>query len=98
MLRAGGHDVVTAYQVGLETTPDEVILEWARSETRTVVTANKLDYLRLALEWAEAGRQHAGIVIRYPNQARAEQAANAILAVLEGRNECDDAVLWAGAR
>lgn len=97
VLRHAGLDVVTAYEVGLERIPDEEVLVWARGESRAVVTANKLDYLRLALQWATAGRQHAGIVIRYPNQAPAERAAYAILAELRDRTDCIDAVIWARA-
>lgn len=98
VLIAAGIDVVTAYEVGLERTPDEEVLAWAHAESRIVVTANKLDYLRIALDWAETGREHAGIVIRYPNQAPAEHAAYAILAELHERTDCTDAVLWANAR
>ena len=91
-------DVVTVYEVGLERTPDEEILQWAQSESRVVVTANKLDYLRIALSWAEVGREHAGIVVRYPNQAPAERAAKAIIDELRERDHCSDAVLWAGVK
>jgi hypothetical protein len=62
------------------------------------LTANKLDFLRLSLEWAEAGRSHAGIVIRYPNQAPEVLAARAIAEELLDRDDCTDLVLWANAR
>jgi predicted nuclease of predicted toxin-antitoxin system len=98
VLRSTGLDVVTAYEVGLERTDDAVLLEWAARESRVVVTANKLDFLRLSLEWAEAGRSHAGIVIRYPNQAPEVLAARAIAEELLDRDDCTDLVLWANAR
>jgi len=41
--RAAGHDAVHVNQLGLDNTPDEAIMTWARAEQRTVVT-NDRDY------------------------------------------------------
>ena len=52
-LNQRGHDAVHALEVGLDRAPDRVILDYARSDQRVVVTAD-LDYPRLlALTKAE---------------------------------------------
>ncbi len=90
-------DIVTVYEIGLERTDDEAILRWAAGEGRVVVTANKLDFVRLAAQWSRSGRFHAGIVIRYPNQAPAPVSAVAILAALDATESTVDLVMWASA-
>ncbi len=90
-------DTVTVYEVGLERTNDAAILEWAARDGRVVVTANKLDFTRLAADWSRSGRFHAGIVIRYPNQAPAPVSAVAILAALDATESTADLVMWASA-
>ncbi|NWF93604.1 MAG: DUF5615 family PIN-like protein [Syntrophaceae bacterium] len=48
-----GHDAIHAFQVGLDRSPDETILEYSRNDKRVVITAD-LDYPRiLALMKAE---------------------------------------------
>ena len=97
ILRDADLDVVTVYEAGLERTDDERILTWAHRESRLVVTANKLDFLRIALAWAESGRSHTGIVIRYPNQAPQELSARAIVSEIASHASFVDTVLWARA-
>jgi uncharacterized protein DUF5615 len=40
-LRRDGHDAVHVNEVGLRSTPDEVIMTWAARERRTVVTCDQ---------------------------------------------------------
>ena len=43
--------------------PDGEVLALAAREDRIVVTYNISDFARLAREWAEAGRSHAGLIL-----------------------------------
>lgn len=60
-LRAFGHDVVTAFEVGNANRrmPDEEALRWAAGSGRAVVTGNRRDFARLHRLTPE----HAGIVV-----------------------------------
>ena len=63
-LRAAGHDVVAlAEDPVLEGLDDSAVLELAASQKRILVTRNSRDFAPLAREWAEAQRQHAGIIL-----------------------------------
>lgn len=42
---------------------DRAVLELAGAEGRVLVTRNSRHFAPLAREWAEAGREHAGIVL-----------------------------------
>jgi predicted nuclease of predicted toxin-antitoxin system len=63
-LREGGHDVLAlAEETTFEGLPDPQVLELAGSEQRVLITRNSRDFAPLARQWAEAGRQHAGIIL-----------------------------------
>lgn len=62
-LRARGFDVETAQEVGMRGVADEVHLQCAASQGRTLFSFNRRDYLRINDEWLQAGRSHAGIVL-----------------------------------
>lgn len=63
-LREQGHDVRAADEErALDGWEDEELLELAAREGRVIVTFNVRDFPRIAREWAEAGRHHAGCAI-----------------------------------
>ena len=63
-LRAAGHDLLAlAEDATLEGLDDPVVLELAASQQRVLVTRNNRDFAPLAREWAEAQRQHSGLIL-----------------------------------
>ncbi len=63
-LRQAGHDVRAADEErALDGWTDDELLALASGEGRIMVTFNLRDFPRIAQEWAEAGRPHAGCAI-----------------------------------
>lgn len=62
-LRRRGIDVVAAIEVGNECLTDEQQLGWAAQERRAVFTYDRVDFKRIAEEWAARGEPHAGIIV-----------------------------------
>lgn len=63
-LAARGHDVRgIAEETDLEGLDDESVLELAASDRRILITRNSRDFAPLCRTWAEAGRDHAGVVL-----------------------------------
>jgi predicted nuclease of predicted toxin-antitoxin system len=63
-LTAAGHDVrAVAAEIGLEGLPDEHVLELATGDRRVLVTRNNKHFSALSRIWAEAGREHAGVIL-----------------------------------
>lgn len=63
-LRADGHDVLAVIErADLDGASDEQVLSLAAAERRILVTHNVRHFAPLLLEWAEAGRSHAGCVL-----------------------------------
>jgi len=63
-LVARGHDVrALAAESALEGLEDELVLELATSDARVLVTRNSRDFAPIARRWAEAGREHAGLIL-----------------------------------
>lgn len=60
-LRHLGHDVVTALQAGManQQISDDVLLAYATSENRAVLTLNRRHFVRLH----KSGVSHAGIIV-----------------------------------
>jgi predicted nuclease of predicted toxin-antitoxin system len=63
LLREQGFDVVHVNEVNLDATPDEKILRFATGEHRAVVTFNVRDYIPLAVQYYEDGKEHYGVVV-----------------------------------
>ena len=61
-LRARGHDVVSVHESPGSGTPDEQVLDHARSDARAIVTENVRDYRPLAETLLAAGESHSGVV------------------------------------
>lgn len=63
-LSAAGHDMLPLDQhARLASLPDAQVLALASDEKRIVLTYNVGDFVRIAREWAEAGRSHAGLIL-----------------------------------
>lgn len=63
-LRNAGHNVLALdSDEALSCLPDGEVLALAAREDRIVVTYNVGDFARLAREWAEARRSHAGLIL-----------------------------------
>jgi hypothetical protein len=62
-LRQQGHDCQTAAEAATLGTTDEQQLRYASAQGRCLVSFNVRDYVALAQEWAQAGLEHAGIVV-----------------------------------
>lgn len=60
-LRARGIDVVRCEEVGLGDVADDVHLEYAVKNQRTVITHDQ-DFLRLSNQWLSEGKDHYGIM------------------------------------
>lgn len=63
LLREQGFDVYHVTEAGLDQTPDPVILEEAVKKRQAVVTFNVKDFISLAHEYLEEGKEHYGIVV-----------------------------------
>lgn len=65
LLREQGYDVLTADEAGMahKKHSDGTQLRFAASQGRAIFTFDKVDYIDLSREWAQAGDHHSGIVI-----------------------------------
>ena len=62
LLREQGFDVIHVNEVDLDATPDDKIMAYAAGEHRAVVTFNVRDYVPLAIQYVEDGKEHYGVV------------------------------------
>jgi hypothetical protein len=63
-LEERGHDVVALPgDPSRRSLPDELVLEWAATETRILVTRNARHFQPLARLWAEESRAHPGLIL-----------------------------------
>jgi predicted nuclease of predicted toxin-antitoxin system len=63
LLREQGFDVIHVNEVDLDATPDDKIMAYAAGEYRAVVTFNVKDYVPLAIQYFEDGKEHYGVVV-----------------------------------
>ena len=63
LLREQGFDVIHVNEVDLVGTPDDKIMMYAVGEHRAVVTFNVKDFVPLAVQYYEDGKEHYGIVV-----------------------------------
>ena len=98
-LRSAGWDVLNVIAAGWSQESDDRILQHAADTRRVLVTANRQDFLNLDRAWRSAGRQHCGIIIRYPQNSAWRLQVQSIERVLEPfEQSVDGLVLWARAR
>ena len=62
ILRERGFDVVAANEVGLETEPDDGVMEWAASHQRALLTNDVPGFMRIRRGWQAEGRSHYGLL------------------------------------
>lgn len=68
-LRKRGHDAVaTTDERALRGLGDPDLFEIAQGQKRVVVTYNRSDFEAIVREYAEAGREHQGLVIVHPTR------------------------------
>jgi predicted nuclease of predicted toxin-antitoxin system len=63
LLREQGFDVIHVNEVNLVGSPDKQIMSYAVGEHRAVVTFNIKDFVPLAVQYYEDGKEHYGIVV-----------------------------------
>ncbi len=63
ILREQGFDVTHVTEVDLAATPDDKIMLYAARNQMAVVTFNIKDYIPLAVQYYEDGKEHYGIVV-----------------------------------
>ncbi len=84
LLRKHGLDATSAHDVGNRQLDDHAQLEYATREGRAIVTANVVDFIRLAHDAVATNADHAGIVLLSPSfrgdefQAIADAIVNAL--------------------
>ena len=102
-LRSRGHDVISALEVEiLRSQPDQVVFEWARRESRAVVTDNVPDFVRHHGECLGRGDHHFGLVLsRNKSLPRLRgaigpfvRALDALLASMPDVNALRDGISW----
>lgn len=62
-LRVRGVDIITAREAGLIEQKDEVHLEYATGQGRTLFSFNVGDFYRLHASFLRDGKSHAGIIL-----------------------------------
>jgi hypothetical protein len=65
-----GLDVVAVAEEGHRGWPDAQHLAWAASQSRTVVTYNRGDFLELTRAALASGKPHAGVLVVVPTVPR----------------------------
>lgn len=94
-LRDRGHDVrALAAEPDLEGLPDEQVLELATQDERILITRNSRDFAPLARRWAEAGREHAGLILVWSFTHR--QFGQIVAGSQQWLEEVPDAQAWRG--
>jgi len=63
LLRGQGFDVIHVSEDGLEGKPDDEILRVASEKHRAVVTFNIKDFIPLAVQYFDDGKEHYGVVV-----------------------------------
>jgi predicted nuclease of predicted toxin-antitoxin system len=88
-------DVETARQAGLETASDEVILEYAATQNRVLLTHDAASMTVAAYNRLQQGKSSPGVIIvpQYLNIGRAiDEIATVLVASLPG--ELENRVIW----
>lgn len=92
-LREQGHDVRgVADEPDLEGLDDESVLELATQDERILITRNSRDFAPICRIWAEAGRDHAGVILIWSLSHR--QYGEIIRGVERWLDEIPNAATW----
>jgi predicted nuclease of predicted toxin-antitoxin system len=94
-LRLRAHDVrAIADEPELDGLDDELVLELASQDERILVTRNSRDFAPISRSWAEAGREHAGVILIWTLTHR--QHAEIISGIESWIEQMPDASSWRG--
>lgn len=92
-----GRDVLSCQEAGRanQRISDEDQLAFAASQGRAILTFNTIDFIALDIEWKQAGRRHAGIVVSPEIRSLTEliQRVEHHLATVS-KDQQDDTLLW----
>ena len=83
LLRQRGLDATSAHEVGNSQLEDRAQLRYATREERAIVTANVVDFIRLAREAVATNTGHAGIVL-VPSSFRGDEFEALADAIVDG--------------
>jgi hypothetical protein len=88
-------DLVRLQDIGMATTPDPEVLEWAAGEGRVVLTSDRQTMIDFAYDRVRAGQPMAGLLV-LRNRGSIRQAIDDIVYVAEVSDEGDlrDQVLY----
>lgn len=81
IVRSRGFETLSTRDAGRKSKDDRDQLGFAAENGYVILTHNRNDYLRLAVEWFETGQTHAGIIISA--QRRPKDMAERVLRILE---------------
>lgn len=81
LLREQGFDVIHVNEVNLVASPDDKIMAYAAGEHRAVVTFNIKDFVPLAIQYYEDGKEHYGVVVS--NQLTRAELQKRVLKLLK---------------
>jgi predicted nuclease of predicted toxin-antitoxin system len=79
-LREAGHDVRTVNDAGLQAANDDVVLGYAITQNRIVLTQNCADFAERAAALSKRGKNHPGILlVHQDNDSTKDMSVNAIV-------------------
>lgn len=94
-LRSRGVDAVRVQDVGLRSTPDPDILEWAAARGRVFVTLDRRTVPGFAYDRVRQGRPMAGVVMVDDSQSLGDIAEDLhVLAACESADNARDRVVY----
>jgi len=97
-LRGRGHDVTAATDdPSLQGLSDPDLFQVAQQQGRALVTYNRVDFEPIIREYAEANREHHGLVIVHPTRFPSfefARMASAMESLLEGPNLGRSFLVW----
>jgi predicted nuclease of predicted toxin-antitoxin system len=92
-LEERGHDVVALQaDPARRSLPDELVLEWAATEARILVTRNARHFEPLARLWAEEGRKHPGMILIWG--LKSNEFTEIVAGIERALHEFPDADAW----
>lgn len=86
-LRRRGFDAVAVQEIGKMHVSDEELLNYAAVEGRALLSCNIKDFVQIAVDWYESGKEHAGIVVS--EQFSSKQFGEILRRVLNLLNSVD---------
>lgn len=90
-VRARGYDVITTLEVSRTGRSDADQLAYAAAESRTIITFNSRDFVRLHRDYLSGGNSHAGIIVS--NQLGTGVLVRRLLRLLQSRS-AEDMANW----